>query len=101
MTEELITTLRDGNISTKVDAIVKINEILGLERNAPLLEEMTANSNRLLGAFGIVLADTFNRPPSEIPVRFAKYFLDVLHNVCQSKCILREVDEENMFVLCE
>lgn len=63
--------------------------------------ELQMKVNLLINAFCVVLEDTFSRPPNEIPIRFAKYFLDVVLKVSQSKPIMRDINEDKMFLLCE
>ena len=99
--DAMIRILSEGNISEKVDAIVHINEILNQGPNEPQMLELQMKANLLINAFCVVLEDTFSRQPHEIPVRFAKYFLDVTLKVSQSKLIMRDINEEKMQLLCE
>jgi len=55
----------------------------------------------LIDALSKVIISTFERPIEDIPLRFAKYFLNVVHKVCCTKLIMREVSETSLFVLTE
>jgi len=53
-------------------------------------------SNDLVNAFTHVLIDIFERPVEDIPLRFAKYFITIVHKVCSCKEIMKEVSEERI-----
>lgn len=95
-----IETLRSGDMSSRVDALVAINDLIlnNLELHK---EEFQKKSNSLIDALVKVIISTFDRPIEEVPLRFAKYFLNVVHKVCCTKLIMREVSENSLFALTE
>lgn len=93
-----IDILRDGDLSNRVDALVKINDMIPNEEHR---EEFRRKANYLLDALSKVMVSTFNRPTNEVPLLFAKYFLNVLHKVCATKFIMREASEEALYDLAE
>lgn len=58
-------------------------------------------ANDLVNAFTHVLIDIFDKPVEEIPLRFAKYFITIVHKACSCKEIMREVSEERILDLAE
>lgn len=58
-------------------------------------------ANDLVSAFTHVLIDIFERSVEDIPLRFAKYFITIVHKACSCKEIMREVSEERIFELSE
>lgn len=58
-------------------------------------------ANDLVNAFTHVLIDIFERPVEDIPLRFAKYFITIVHKACSCKEIMREVSEDRIFELAE
>jgi len=59
------------------------------------------SANDLVNAFTHVLMDIFERSIEDIPLRFAKYFITIVHKACSCKEIMREVSEERIFELAE
>jgi cytoskeleton-associated protein 5 len=93
-----IEILCDGDLSNRVDALVKINEMIASEEHR---EDLRAKSDLLLDALSRVMVSTFDRQASEVPLLFAKYFLNVLHKVCSTKVIMREASESVLYSLTE
>lgn len=58
-------------------------------------------SNDLVNAFTHVLIDIFDKPVEEIPLRFAKYFITIVHKACSCKEIMKEISEERILDLAE
>ena len=58
-------------------------------------------ANDLVSAFTHVLSDIFERPVEDIPLRFAKYFITIVHKACSCKEIMREVIEIRIEELAE
>ena len=91
--------LKNGDISSKVDALVSINDlILNFESNR---EELQLKANSILEALTKVLISTFDKPVGDIPLRFAKYFLNVLNKVCSTRVIIRELTETSLYSIVE
>jgi cytoskeleton-associated protein 5 len=95
-----IETLRNGDMSSRVDALVAINDIV-LNNLETHKEELQKKANQLSDALTKVIIITFDKPINEIPLRFAKYFLNVVHKVCCTKIIMRELNETSLFALAE
>lgn len=95
-----IETLRNGDMSSRVDALVSINDLVlnSLEIHK---DELQRKANNLSDALTKVIIITFEKPIQEIPLRFAKYFLNVVHKVCCTKIIMKELNETSLFALVE
>eukprot|EP00826_Nyctotherus_ovalis_P009795 TRINITY_DN12591_c0_g1_i1.p1 TRINITY_DN12591_c0_g1~~TRINITY_DN12591_c0_g1_i1.p1 ORF type:complete len:426 (-),score=99.94 TRINITY_DN12591_c0_g1_i1:68-1345(-) len=96
--DQALRTLKTGDISTQVDALMYINE---RTISAEEKEILAANSDTMLLTFAEVLRDTFERPIAEIPVRFAKYFMTVVNKICSSKMIINRICEETFYIFAE
>ena len=57
--------------------------------------------NELIGAFTHVMNDIFSYPVNDIPLRFTKYFITIVNKTCARKDIMREVNEEQVFIIAE
>jgi cytoskeleton-associated protein 5 len=91
--------LKNSDISSKVDALVAINDlILNFESNK---EELQQKANSISEALTRVLITTFEKPVDDIPLRFAKYFLNVLNKVCSTRAIIRELTETSLYMMVE
>ena len=64
-------------------------------------QALIRTSNDLVNAFTHVLMDIFDRSVEDIPLRFAKYFITIVHKACSCKEIMREVSEDRIFELSE
>ena len=95
-----IETLRNGDMSSRVDALVAINDLI-LNNLETHRDELQKKANHLADALTKVIIITFEKPIVEIPLRFAKYFLNVVHKVCCTKIIMRELNESSLFSLAE
>ena len=62
---------------------------------------LVRTANELSNAFTHVLNDIFDRTVEDIPLRFAKYFINIVQKACSCKEIMREVSEERIFELAE
>lgn len=94
-----IHALKYGDLSKRVDSLVALNEIIA---NIGSHEAgMSRCANDLCQAITHVLVDVFEVPIDQIPLRFAKYFVTIVHKVCGSKDIMRKVDEQTVFDLAE
>jgi hypothetical protein len=94
-----ISQLKHGDLSRRVDALVNINELISnLEENAYVLQK---NADELISSFNHVLKEIFDKPLSEIPLRFAKYFLTIIHKVSTIKEIMKFITREKVFEFTE
>lgn len=59
------------------------------------------NADELINAFTFVMKDIFEKPVQEIPLRFAKYFITIIHKACTFKEIMQVVTREKVFELTE
>ena len=93
-----IQVLRTGDMSSRVDALVAVNDILmnSLEKHRA---EVQHKASHLLDAMCVVLTNTFDRPAQDIPLRFAKYYLNVLQKVCSTSTVMREASENTVLTL--
>jgi cytoskeleton-associated protein 5 len=98
--DRLIETLRNGDMSSRVDALVAINDIILISLDK-FKEELIRKANCLADALTRVIFITFEKPSKEIPLRFAKYFLTVVNKVCCTKLIVKEFNENSLFGLVE
>ena len=98
--EKYIETLKNGDMSSRVDALVSINDLIinSIEAHK---DELQKKANLLSEALSKVIITTFERPIQDIPLRFAKYFLNVVHKVCSTKIIMKELTENSLIVLTE
>ncbi len=91
--------LKYGDLSKRVDSLVSLNEMISqIEQNK---DKLIVQSNELISAFTHVLLEIFDKPVEEIPLRFAKYFITIVHKATSSKEIMREVSEEKIHELSE
>jgi hypothetical protein len=75
-----VQSLKYGDLSKRVDSLVALNEIIS---NLTEHEQaITRCANELCQAFTHVLIDIFERPISDIPLRFAKYFITIVNKAC-------------------
>lgn len=98
--ERNIEALKTGDMSSKVDALVAINDMI-LNNLDSHKEELQKKANILSEALTKLIISTFDKPVKDIPLRFAKYFLNVLHKVCSTKIIMRELNESTLNALSE
>mmetsp|Transcript_16770 Transcript_16770/g.11902 ORF Transcript_16770/g.11902 Transcript_16770/m.11902 type:complete len:106 (+) Transcript_16770:4353-4670(+) len=72
-----IDTLQRQKMQDKITALVSINKTIS--EAAQHRDMLAAKANDLVSAHTAVLVDCFDREVSEIPVRFAKYFVTIVH----------------------
>ena len=87
-------------MSSRVDSLVAINDMLMNDLESQE-QELTAKANVISDALCQVISSTFDRPVKEIPLRFAKYFLNVVHKICCTKAVTKALEEETLENLCE
>jgi hypothetical protein len=86
-------------LSKRVDGLVALNDCF---KDVDIYQEALNNqANELVNAFVFVMIDTFNRVLSEIPLRFAKYFLGIVCKVCQCRAVMKQLKEETIYELVE
>lgn len=94
-----ISQLKFGDLSKRVDALVNINEMISnIEDNQAILQK---NADELTAAFNHVLLEIFDKALSEIPLRFAKYFLTIIHKVSTIKEIMMFISRPKVFEFTE
>eukprot|EP01022_Parablepharisma_sp_SALTPOND_P032949 TRINITY_DN878_c0_g1_i1.p1 TRINITY_DN878_c0_g1~~TRINITY_DN878_c0_g1_i1.p1 ORF type:complete len:2064 (+),score=290.39 TRINITY_DN878_c0_g1_i1:8288-14479(+) len=98
--DQCLEVLKEGDIPKKVDALISLNEKITnlLDKNK---DTLIASSGNLFTTFTAVLKEIFDKPPHDIPIRFAKYFLNVFSKICSMKFLVRELNEQTMFVTME
>jgi hypothetical protein len=75
-----IQSLKYGDLSKRVDSLMALNEVISaLNLNE---EAVLRCANDLCNAFTHVIVDIFERPLSDIPLRFAKYFVTIVNKAC-------------------
>ena len=95
-----IHTLLNEDMSAQVDSLVYINDEL-LPKVETYLEDFRERGSAFLEAITKVMVQTFAKPVAEVQIRFAKYFLSVVHKVCSSKQIMTCLDEKTLYLLSE
>ena len=95
-----IETLRSGDMSARVDALVFINDFV-LNCLETHKEELQRKANILADSLTRVIIITFDKPVADIPLRFAKYFLNVVNKICCTKLIMKELNESSLLALVE
>lgn len=96
---KFIQSLKYGDLSKRVDALVAINDIIGCIQKWQ--QALIRCTNELCSAMTHVLIDVFEKPLPEIPLRFAKYFTGILNRVCSSPEIMLVANEREAFELIE
>lgn len=78
--ERNLQTLKTGEMPAKVDALVSLNDML---TDVESLPELLRSVDTLMEALAQVAINTFTiASVSDIPVRFANYYLKVVFKVC-------------------
>ena len=62
-------------------------------------EELQKEANSLCDAIVHAMIGIFEKPLREIPLKFAKFFLSVVHKICSTKIIMRELREKSFYFL--
>lgn len=109
-----IQQLRDGDLLKRVDSLVALNEVISTTSSTtggdqPAQSQELKNQqkalihccNDLINAFTHVMNDIFRHPVQDIPLRFTKYFITIVHKTCTSKEIMTEVSEKSVHDLVE
>ena len=97
--ERNLQTLKTGEMPAKVDALVSLNDIL---TDVASLTELLRSADMLMEALAQVAINTFTMTAVvEIPVRFAKYYLNIVFKVCQNVKVVRETSESALRDLTE
>ncbi|OMJ65537.1 hypothetical protein SteCoe_38042 [Stentor coeruleus] len=98
--DKCIESLCYGDMTNRVDALKLINDLI-INNFEEYKKEFQKKANNLADALTKVIIITFDKPVVEIPLRFAKYLLNVVNNVCFKKTIMRELNETSLFSLAE
>jgi len=97
--ERALQTLSKGEMPEKVDALVNLNEILSDQKS---IQELCSKSDMILEGLSTVAMDTFVRVAvAEIPIRFAKYYLNIVYKTSTTIAVIRESSEISMIMLIE
>ena len=91
--------LKYSELAKRVESLIVINEII--QTVSKHQDGIRHTANELINAFTHVLIDIFERPMSDFPLRFAKYFVTIVNKACSCKEIMREVDEKEIYDLAE
>lgn len=94
-----IRSLKYGDLSKRVDSLVALNDVI--TRISQYNESIIKCANELCSAFKHVLIETFEKPLSEIPIRFAKYFVTIVNRVCQCNEVVLAASELEVHDLTE
>ncbi|CAG9332562.1 unnamed protein product [Blepharisma stoltei] len=95
-----IQTLKHGDMSSRVDSLVAINDYMINEQESHMVE-LQYKANILTEALCKVMVSTFERPVETIPLRFAKYFLSVVIKMCCTKPIMIRLSDNSLYQLSE
>jgi len=95
--EQTLNTLMTGNVSMMVEALMNLNEMATSINK----ESLAIHCDQLISTFTKVLKYIFDRPITEIPIRFAKYFITVAEKVCADKGIVRSASEGCLYWFME
>ena len=95
----IVERLKSGEIGKKVDSLVNLNEMItNFERDKEILIQ---NNKLLIDTFTYVIQDIFNKPISQIPIRFAKYCLTVANKICSIKVFLTALNSQSLYYFIE
>jgi hypothetical protein len=92
---DLIITIKNGTMSSKVDALVGVDSFLkGCSFSH--LHALTTQANALVESITTSLATTFDRAKDSLPHRFAKYLLAVAYKVTCNRQVMFELNENTL-----
>lgn len=91
--------LKYNELAKRVESLIVINEII--QSIGKYAEGIKHTADDLIGAFTHVLIDIFERPMSDFPLRFAKYFVTIVNKAASCKEIMKEVSEKEIYDLSE
>jgi cytoskeleton-associated protein 5 len=91
--------LKYSELAKRVESLIVINEII--QSVTKYNEGIKHTADELIGAFTHVLIDIFERPMSDFPLRFAKYFVTIVNKATSCKDIMKEVHEKEIYDLSE
>ena len=98
--EKCLDMLKDADMATKVSALVALNE-----KATNFYEKekfnLVSKCNQLFDSFTSVLKFIFEKPPHDIPLRFAKYFMTVLNKIASCRTVVKEVQEQKIYSLSD
>jgi hypothetical protein len=98
--EEALESLRTGEISKRVEALMYLNE----KTSSSFEEEekdLILNGDKLLITFAEVLNEIFESEPKDVPIRFTKYFMTVVSKVCSNKTLISKVKKQSFLLFAE
>jgi glyoxylate utilization-related uncharacterized protein len=94
-----VQNLKYSELAKRVESLIVINEII--QSIGKYSEGIRYTADDLIGAFTHVLVDIFERPMSDFPLRFAKYFVTIVNKAASCKEIMKEVSEREVYELSE
>lgn len=94
-----VQNLKYSELAKRVESLIVINEII--QSIGKYAEGIKHTANDLINAFTHVLVDIFERPMSDFPLRFAKYFVTIVNKAASCKEIMREVSEKEIYDISE
>lgn len=92
---DLIVTIKEGSMSSKVDALVGVDSFLK-GTSFSHLHALTTQANALVESVTRSLASTFERTKESLPHRFAKYLLAIAHKITCNKQVMIELNETTL-----
>lgn len=96
----IIETIKNAETSSKLEALVAINDIIQTSSDI-YKEDLQKTANSLCDAIIKTIITTFDRPLQDLSLRFTKFFLNIVHKICSTKIIMRELTESSLFSLVE
>lgn len=91
--------MKYSELAKRVESLIVINEII--QSVNKYSDGIKHTADDLIGAFTHVLIDIFERPMSDFPLRFAKYFVTIVNKAASCKEIMKEASEKEIYNLSE
>ena len=92
--------LKLGDLSKRVDSLVFLNEVVS-SKYEEFKDQLKTKADMLVDSITYVIDDVFSKSLDELPVRFAKYFLTIVHKLCSLKGIMLHVSEDKLYLFGE
>lgn len=98
--EDCIQFLQTGNMPEQVDALFYLNEKLTISLDE-IKKTIGENVDKLFITFANMQKDIFGKSDKEIPIKFAKYFLNISCKLCSIRGIVVNASNEAMTEIME
>ena len=95
-----IKNLKYGDLSVQVDALVILNEVITADLKSNK-QSLVKNADYLIETFSLVLYNVFDKQIEAIPLKFGKYFIQIVSKVCSIDFVVRPVEEKRLQGLVE